>query len=112
MGEGRSRGDRARVDPVPEPPPATGQRRGLRGLASRLGKWRRAWKAEWQAGLRRLPFFTQRTAVVLIGAFFAALAFIGAALFLPLPDDNPDARRDGATSTTSAGPVRTSPPGQ
>ena len=31
----------------------------------------------WRAGLRRLPFFTQRTAVLLVGVLVASLAMLG-----------------------------------
>src|SRR6266511_2560382 len=41
---------------------------------------RRHWeqfKLDWEAGLRRLPFFTQRTAVALLGVLVATLALLG-----------------------------------
>jgi hypothetical protein len=46
---------------------------------------RRAWRRlelEWRAGLRRLPFFTQRTAVLLVGVLVAALAMLGGVVAL------------------------------
>jgi hypothetical protein len=46
---------------------------------------RRAWRRlelGWRAGLRRLPFFTQRTAVLLVGVLVAALAMLGGAVAL------------------------------
>ena len=36
----------------------------------------------WQAGLRRLPFFTQRTAVLLLGVLVATLAMLGGVVAL------------------------------
>jgi hypothetical protein len=35
-------------------------------------------KLEWQVGLRRLPFFTQRLAVALLGLLLVSLALVGA----------------------------------
>ena len=46
---------------------------------------RREWKAlrlGWRAGLRRLPFFTQRTAVLLVGVLAATLAMLGGVVAL------------------------------
>jgi hypothetical protein len=46
---------------------------------------RRAWRRlelGWRAGLRRLPFFTQRTAVLLVGVLVAALAMLGGVVAL------------------------------
>jgi hypothetical protein len=46
---------------------------------------RRAWRRlglGWPAGLQRLPFFTQRTAVLLLGVLVAALAMLGGAVAL------------------------------
>jgi hypothetical protein len=46
---------------------------------------RRAWRGlelGWRAGLRRLPFFTQRTAVLLVGVLVAALAMLGGVVAL------------------------------
>ena len=46
---------------------------------------RREWRAlrlGWRAGLRRLPFFTQRTAVVLVGVLAATLAMLGGVVAL------------------------------
>ncbi|HJU00134.1 MAG TPA: hypothetical protein VJ966_02885, partial [Actinomycetes bacterium] len=39
-------------------------------------EWRRL-ALGWRASLRRLPFFTQRTAVLLVGVLVASLAMIG-----------------------------------
>ena len=36
----------------------------------------------WEAGLRRLPFFTQRTAVLLLGVLVATLAMVGGVVML------------------------------
>jgi hypothetical protein len=36
----------------------------------------------WEAGRRRLPFFTQRTAVLLLGVLVAALAMVGGVVAL------------------------------
>jgi hypothetical protein len=46
---------------------------------------RRAWgqlELGWRAGLRRLPFFTQRTAVLLVGVLVASLAMVGGGVAL------------------------------
>ena len=46
---------------------------------------RREWRAlrlGWRAGLRRLPFFTQRTAVLLVGVLAATLAMLGGVVAL------------------------------
>jgi hypothetical protein len=37
---------------------------------------------DWEAGLRRLPFFTQRTAVLLLGVLVATLALLGGVVAL------------------------------
>jgi hypothetical protein len=34
-------------------------------------------RVDWEAGLGRLPFFTQRTAVLLLGVLVATLAMLG-----------------------------------
>jgi hypothetical protein len=39
-------------------------------------------KLEWQVGLRRLPFFTQRLAVALLGLLLVSLALVGALAIL------------------------------
>jgi hypothetical protein len=39
-------------------------------------------KLEWEAGLRRLPFFTQRLAVALLGLLVVSLALVGAMVIL------------------------------
>jgi hypothetical protein len=39
-------------------------------------------KLEWQVGLRRLPFFTQRLAVALLGLLLVSLALVGALTIL------------------------------
>jgi hypothetical protein len=46
---------------------------------------RREWRSlrlGWRAGLRRLPFFTQRTAVLLVGVLAATLAMLGGVVAL------------------------------
>jgi hypothetical protein len=46
---------------------------------------RRAWdrlRVEWEAGLARLPSFTQRTAVLLLGVLVATLAMLGGVVAL------------------------------
>jgi hypothetical protein len=43
--------------------------------------WRRL-RLDWQDGLGRLPSFTQRTAVLLVGVLVAALAMIGGVVAL------------------------------
>ncbi|HSK36938.1 MAG TPA: hypothetical protein VLA80_09385, partial [Actinomycetota bacterium] len=40
------------------------------------GAWGRL-LLHWEAGLRRLPFFTQRTAVLMLGVLVATLAMVG-----------------------------------
>ncbi len=45
------------------------------------GAWSRL-LLHWEAGLRRLPFFTQRTAVLLLGVLVATLAMLGGVLAL------------------------------
>jgi hypothetical protein len=37
---------------------------------------------DWEAGLRRLAFFTQRTAVLLLGVLVATLAMVGGVVAL------------------------------
>lgn len=49
--------------------------RAIRGALHRLPLY-------WEAGLRRLPFFTQRTAVLLLGVLVAALAKVGGVVAL------------------------------
>jgi hypothetical protein len=44
-------------------------------------EWRRL-RRRWQAGLRQLPFFTQRTAVLLVGVLVATLALLGGVVAL------------------------------
>src|SRR5215213_10808738 len=43
--------------------------------------WRRL-ELGWRASLRRLPFFTQRTAVLLVGVLVTALAMLGGVIAL------------------------------
>ena len=46
---------------------------------------RRVWgwlRLDWQRGLRHLPFFTQRTAVLLLGVLVATLALLGGVVAL------------------------------
>jgi hypothetical protein len=45
------------------------------------GAWGRL-LLHWEAGLRRLPFFTQRTAVLLLGVLVATLAMLGGVVAL------------------------------
>ncbi len=45
------------------------------------GAWSRL-LLHWEAGLRRLPFFTQRTAVLVLGALVATLAMLGGVVAL------------------------------
>jgi hypothetical protein len=49
--------------------------RAVRGALRRL-------RVDWEAGLRRLPFFTQRTAVLLLGVLVATLAMLGGVVAL------------------------------
>lgn len=49
--------------------------RTIRGALDRL-------LLHWEAGLRRLPFFTQRTAVLLLGVLVATLAMLGGVVAL------------------------------
>jgi hypothetical protein len=49
--------------------------RGIRRVWGLLGP-------DWEAGLRRLPFFTQRTAVLLLGVLVATLALLGGVVAL------------------------------
>ena len=49
--------------------------RTIRGAMDRL-------LPHWEAGLRRLPFFTQRTAVLLLGVLVATLAMLGGVVAL------------------------------
>jgi hypothetical protein len=49
--------------------------RTIRGAMDRL-------LLHWEAGLRRLPFFTQRTAVLLLGVLVATLAMLGGVVAL------------------------------
>jgi hypothetical protein len=58
--------------------------RGTRASAGRsaaAGVWNTL-QLEWEAGLRRLPFFTQRLAVVLLGLLVVSLALVGATVIL------------------------------
>jgi hypothetical protein len=49
--------------------------RAVRGALRRL-------RVAWEAGLGRLPFFTQRTAVLLLGVLVATLAMLGGVVAL------------------------------
>jgi hypothetical protein len=49
--------------------------RTVRGALRRL-------RVDWEAGLGRLPFFTQRTAVLLLGVLVATLAMLGGVVAL------------------------------
>jgi hypothetical protein len=55
----------------------------------------RAWsrlRLDWEVGLHRLPFFTQKVAVMLLGALVATLALLGGVVSLVGPPgaDGPD----------------------
>ncbi len=45
------------------------------------GMWD-TFKLEWEIGLQRLPFFTQRLAVALLGLLLVSLALVGAMMIL------------------------------
>jgi hypothetical protein len=70
-------------------------------------------RLDWEMGLHRLPFFTQKVAVMLLGALVATLALLGgvATLVGPPGADGPDHLVPG--STGGSPPVTTrSAPGQ
>jgi hypothetical protein len=70
-------------------------------------------RLDWEMGLHRLPFFTQKVAVMLLGALVATLALLGgvASLVGPPGADGPDHLVPG--STGGSPPVTTRPaPGQ
>jgi len=59
-------------------------------------------RLDWEAGLHRLPFFTQRTAVVLLGILVATLALLGgltAIVRTPPPERRPAPGGDGQGGT-------------
>ena len=94
----------------------------------RLLRWERL-KLNWEIGLQRLPAFTQRAAVLLLGVVVAAFVLIGLLDSVqrlpqqpylrlspsgetPAPHDPTPARRDAGTATTSTTlpPLRSSTP--
>src|SRR5918993_967419 len=77
----------------------------------------------WEAGLRRLPFFTQRTALLLLGVLVATLAMVGGVVMLvgwpgaagPLPGRRGRVSGPGPTPAARRWPPRprrTLPPGR
>jgi hypothetical protein len=55
--------------------------RARSGRSAGSGMWDTL-KLEWEVGLRRLPFFTQRLAVALVGLLVVSLALVGAMAIL------------------------------
>jgi hypothetical protein len=74
--------------------------RAIRGALHRLPLY-------WEAGLRRLPFFTQRTAVLLLGVLVAALAMVGGVV---APGPTPAARRRPPRPRRTSPATRPPPP--
>ena len=72
---------------------------------------RRLWeelKLDWQVGLHRLPFFTQRAAVALLGVLVATLALLGglAVVVRPqLPQQPPALTGPGQDGDSAAAPT-------
>ena len=69
-------------------------------------------RLDWEIGLHRLPFFTQKVAVMLLGALVATLALLGgvASLVGPPGADGPDQLVPGGSGRS---PATTRPaPGQ
>jgi hypothetical protein len=67
---------------------------------------RRLWeqfKLDWEMGLHRLPFFTQRTAVALLGVLVATLALLGGLATIVRPPD----RQSGGAPGELGGPTTT-----
>jgi hypothetical protein len=70
-------------------------------------------RLDWEIGLHRLPFFTQKVAVVLLGALVASLALLGGVTSLVGPPgaDGPDrlvpGDSGGSPATTRAAPAQT-----
>ena len=65
-------------------------------------------RLDWEVGLHRLPFFTQKVAVMLLGALVASLALLGGVVTLVGPPgaDGPDQLVPG---DTGGSPVTTRP---
>jgi hypothetical protein len=61
-------------------------------------------RLDWEIGLHRLPFFTQKVAVVLLGALVASLALLGGVTSLVGPPgaDGPDRLVPGDTGGSPA----------
>jgi hypothetical protein len=78
----------------------------VRGIARTWGRLR----LDWEVGLHRLPFFTQKVAVMLLGALVASLALLGGvvALIGPPGADGPDTLVPGGTGDPPA-PTRPAP---
>ena len=66
--------------------------RAVRGALRRL-------RMDWEAGLGRLPFFTQRTAVLLLGVLVATLAMLGGAAVSPSSEAAARSAPAGRTAT-------------
>lgn len=68
-------------------------------------------RLDWEVGLHRLPFFTQKVAVMLLGALVASLALLGGVVSLVGPPgaDGPDqlvpGDAGGSPATTRAAPA-------
>jgi hypothetical protein len=80
-------------------------------------QWRQ-FKLDWEEGLRRLPFFTQRAVVALLGVLVATLALLGGLASLvqaPSPprevEGTPGPGQSGAGGTTLAPPGAAQPGG-
>jgi hypothetical protein len=80
-------------------------------------RWRQ-FQLDWEHGLRRLPFFTQRAVVALLGVLVATLALLGGLAALvqapPSPrevEGTPGPGQPGPGGTTLAPPPGAVPPG-
>jgi hypothetical protein len=80
-------------------------------------RWRQ-FQLDWEEGLRRLPFFTQRAVVALLGVLVATLALLGGLAALvqapPSPrevEGSPGPGQPGAGGTTLAPPPGAAQPG-
>jgi hypothetical protein len=73
-------------------------------------------RLDWEIGLHRLPFFTQKVAVMLLGALVASLALLGGVTTLVGPPgaDGPDQLVPGGTggSPATTRPAPAQPGGQ
>jgi hypothetical protein len=67
-------------------------------------------RLDWEVGLHRLPFFTQKVAVMLLGALVASLALLGGVVTLVGPPgaDGPDRLVPGDAGGSPA-PTRPAP---